>query len=163
MIIVEFQLTADDYAEARVGHVTKVMRKIFVLGITVLAMAFAATSAIALMDPTTRSQLVPIWIGFGGLVLLVVLLRSKIPYRLQFRRMKALHEPIYFEACEGGVTFRTPKGESKINWGGFEKWDESERSFLLYVQPRLYFLVPKRVLDAEQAAVLRDFLGNHVR
>jgi hypothetical protein len=82
---------------------------------------------------------------------------------MQFNRTKALHEPIHFEAGDGGVVFRTKRGESSMKWEGVEKWRESKSSFLLYTQPRLFFVIPKRALDVEQAAALRELLRGRVQ
>jgi len=96
-------------------------------------------------------------------LLLVVLFRSGVLYRMQLNRTKALHQPIHFEAGDGGVIYRTSKGESTTRWEGFEEWRESKGSFLLYVQPRLFFVVPKRVLNVEQVAAFRELLRSHLR
>jgi hypothetical protein len=163
MIAGEFQLTSDDYAEAQLDHFTKVRGKRLVLYIFVLGAALAVTLLIALTDSAKRREMLPAWIFFGVVLLVMFLLRSKVLYRMQFNRTKALHAPIHFEAGDGGIVFRSQRGESTIKWEGLEKWRESKRSFLLYPQPRLFFVVPKRVLAIDQAAALRELLRSRVQ
>jgi hypothetical protein len=162
MISAEFQLTSDDYSEAQVSHLSKVLGKRFGLTVFVLGTALAVTLLIARMDPAKARQMIPSWIVFAGLLLLMVLLRSGMFYRMQFNRTKALHQPIHFEAGDGGVVYRTSRGESTTKWEGIEKWRESKGNFLLYVQPRLFFVVPKRVLDVEQIAEFRELLKSRI-
>ena len=162
MIAAEFQLTSDDYAEAQLNHFIQHLGKKLILYIFVLGAALAVTLLIALTDPAKRSEMLPAWIFFGAVLLLIFLLRSKVLYRMQFNRTKALHFPINFEAGDGGVVFRSQRGESTTRWEAFEKWRESKSSFLLYTQPRLFFVVPKRVLDIDQVAALRELLKSRV-
>lgn len=163
MIAAEFQLTSDDYAEAQLDHFTKVQAKKLILYILVLGAALVGFLLIALTDPARRDQMVPAWIFLGIVLLFWILLRSKVFYRMQFNRTKALHGPIHFEASDGGVVFRSPRGESTTKWEGLEKWRESKGSFLLYTQPRLFFVVPKRVLDIDQVTALRELLSRRMQ
>jgi hypothetical protein len=167
MIAAEFQLTQDDYVEAQLSHFGRTLGKIFVPGVVVLGAAFAVTLVIALTDPATASQLVPSWIFLAALFVLMILLRSgmlpRMLHRMQFNRLRALHGPIRFEAREGDIAYCTGTSESITKWEAFEKWKESNGGFLLYVQPRLYFLVPKRVLDEAQVAAFRELLKSRIR
>jgi hypothetical protein len=164
MIAAEFQLTSDDYTEAQFSHSNRIFGKTFVSGILLLspALALVVTMLIYYMDPAKGSRLVPLWIFLGALLLLMILLRSGALYRIRFNRIKALHEPIHFEAGDSGVVYRTSRSESKIKWEGFERWRESEGSFLLYLQPRAFLLVPKRVLKTEQVTALRELLRSRI-
>jgi hypothetical protein len=162
MIAAEFQLTSDDYVEAQNSH-ARFFGKWLGLGALVLGAALAITVLIAGMDPTKTQQMIPVWVTFGAMLLVVILVRFGTFYRMQFNRLKGLHAPIHFEAGDAGVVYRTSKGESTTKWEGFENWAESKGSFRLYVQPRLFFVVPKRVLDGEQVAALRELLRSRVR
>jgi len=161
MIAAEFQLTSDDYAEAQVAHITKAPGRIIILAIIALGAGFVVTLFIT--ASATRHEILPAWIFLGAMWLFVVLLRSKVVYRMQFNRTKALHDPIHFEAGDDGVVFRTQRGESTTKWEGLEKWRESKGSFLLYPQRRLFFVVPKRVLDVGQVVAFRDLLRKHIQ
>ena len=163
MIAAEFQLTSGDYAEAQLDHFTKVLGKKLILYIFVLGAAAVVTLLIGLTDPAKRREMLPAWIFFGAVLLVLFLLRSKVFYRMQFNKTKALHGPIHFEAGESGVAFRSQRGEGTTRWEGFEKWRESKGSFLLYTQPRLFFVIPKRVLDVGQVVAFRDLLRKHIQ
>ena len=164
MIAADFQLTQDDYVEAQLSRYGRKLRQIFVPGIVVLGAALAVTVVIALTDPAIKaSQLVRAWIFLATLSLLLVFLRSGMLYRMQFRRLQALHEPIRFEAEEGGIVYCTAKSKGVSKWEAFEKWQESKSSFLLYLHPRLFILIPKRVLDGEQVHALRELLKSRIR
>jgi len=163
MIAAEFQLTSDDYAQAHATHLANVLGKRLILATFVLGSALLVTLFITLTDPAARPEILPAWIFLVGMLLLAVLLRSKALYRMQFKKVKALHEPIHFEVGNNGVVFRNRRGVTTVNWEGLEKWRESKSSFLLYVQPRLFFVVPKRVLDIDQVAALRELLRSRVQ
>jgi len=163
MIAAEFQLTQDDYVEAQLGHLSNRLRKLFTVGLPVLGAALAITVVIRLMDPAKTRQLIPSWIFLGAVLLLMGLLRSGMLQRMQFHRLKAPHQLIRFEAGDGGVVYRTSQSESTTKWEAFEKWQESKKSFLLYVQPKLFFVVPKRVLDLGQVTALRELLAGRIR
>jgi hypothetical protein len=163
MIAADFQLMRDDYVDAQLSHYGRTLGKIFVPGVVVLGAAFAVTLAIALTDPATTSRLVPSWIFLAALLLLVILLRSGMLHRMLFNRLRALHGPIRFEAREGDIVYCTRTSESTTKWEAFEKWEETKGGFLLYVQPRLYLLVPKRVLDGAQIATFRELLKSRIR
>lgn len=162
MIAAEFQLTSDDYVEAQASHTRHAFGRRFALIAVVLGTALAITVLIAFMDPTKTRQMVPSWMGFGAMLLFLMVLRSGILHRMQFNRIKSLHEPIHFEAGEDGLVYRAGRSESTTRWGGFEKWSESKGSFRLYVQPRLFFVVPKRVLDNAQVAAFRELLKSRI-
>jgi hypothetical protein len=167
MIAAEFQLTQDDFVEAQMGHYGWILRMIFLPGVVVLGAAFAITLVIALTDPGTTSQLVPSWIFLAAMFLLVVALGSgmlpRMLHRMQFNRLRALHGPIRFEAREGDIVYCTETSQSTTKWEAFVKWKESKGSFLLYIQPRLCLLVPKRVLDGAQIAAFRELLKSQIR
>jgi len=162
MINSDFQLTQDDYAEAQVSHFTSKLGRRFFWVMLLSAAALLVMVANGLVDPTKAREMAAPGIFFATMLLLMAWLRSGMLYRRQFNRLKPLQQTIHFEAGESGIVYRTSKGESTTRWEGFERWRESTGCFLLYVQPRLFFVVPKRVLNSEQVATFRELLRSRI-
>jgi hypothetical protein len=63
-----------------------------------------------------------------------------------------------------GVVIDGPKASSTSSWSAFEKVVETPDDFIFYVQPKIFFGVPKRYFDnAEQVESVRDLISNGVR
>lgn len=63
-----------------------------------------------------------------------------------------------------GVVIDGPKASSTSSWSAFEKVVETPDDFVFYVQPKIFFGVPKRYFDNEgQVQRVRNFISNGVR
>ena len=62
-----------------------------------------------------------------------------------------------------GVTMQSTIGDSRLQWQHIHRWADNDDYLLLYVQPRLYFIVPKRAdPDNRVLGPLRKLLSQHV-
>jgi hypothetical protein len=59
---------------------------------------------------------------------------------------------------EDEIAYKNERGDSRTKWSALEDWQESKSLFLLYPQPRMFFIVPKRVMQPDQIAALRESL-----
>src|SRR5262249_55632025 len=163
----QFQLNENDYVDAQLAHMRKSLaaRSSFSLwagGFIIILTTIAVI--VGLIDGSTEfgRQLAPM----GGLVLLVVFMilyiRSGIPYRRQFRRIKSLQMPMQLVIGNDEIAYTNANGQSKMLWSTFEDWRESKISFLLYSQPRLFYIVPKRAIPADQIPAFRSLLESRI-
>jgi len=87
---------------------------------------------------------------------------SRISHRRRFRKIKALQLPVQINLDDEGIAYASANGQSKISWRAIEAWSESDRVFLIYTQPNLFYVVPKRVLVADPIAELRMLLKERI-
>ncbi|HEY6304903.1 MAG TPA: YcxB family protein [Candidatus Angelobacter sp.] len=159
----EFQLTADDYVDAQRTHMRKTLGKK-----KVLIFAFYAFAGIlyiwAFIDrsPQLFLQLRPFGYVALGSAVLIAGICSGIPYRWQFREIQALHSTFTIEAGPEGLNFTGARGQSQARWEAFEDFRESKTNFLIYTQPRLFFVIPKRALQPEDTKAFRELAQTHI-
>jgi YcxB-like protein len=78
--------------------------------------------------------------------------------RRHFKAMKILHGPIELTWAAEGLTEKTSTSSSLTPWNHFPKWREDEASFIIFVAPTMYRVVPKRFLTEGQNDDLRAHL-----
>jgi hypothetical protein len=78
--------------------------------------------------------------------------------RQQFKANKNLAQPFVIEASGEGIAINSEHGQSFTKWSAFLGFKESEEAFLLYLQPQLYWLFPKRFFSPEQLQELGDLV-----
>ena|ERR1700674_4620875 len=166
----QFQLTEDDFVDAQLTHLRKTMapsrwKLVLRLGIPVtFLICSAALTVVALVnhDMQLIKQVAPAGYVFLGLLLVTLYVWSGIPFRVQFRKLKAWHRPMEMVVGDDAVSYTSPTGEGRSRWEAFEAWRESKKSFLLYPQPRIFFIVPKRAMQPDQISVLRELLKSRI-
>lgn len=104
-----------------------------------LALAGFVYSSFLLLSLQPISQLV------GRLVMLILrpmLLRT-------FRRSPSLHQQSHVELRDGQLHLQSDNGSGTLPWKHIIQWAEDTQSILLYLQPRLFIIVPKN-MDPQQ-------------
>lgn len=158
----QFELTADDYADAQRTHLRKMLGWkiafaylfviIFILGII-----------ISVFDSRYLEQMKPLWFLAALATLLVALTETGVLYRRQFRKLQVLQVPVTMEVDHDSIFLSSERGEGRTKWSSYEKWQESRRVFLLYTQPKLFYVVPKHALGPEKTDVFRQLLQEKIR
>ena len=103
-----------------------------------------------------------IGVGLWGLVM-----AAMRPFNMRriYKRMKngrSDSEPIELEITEGQLISRIPgRSEGRFLPSAILRFEEDERVALLYVTPRLFLSLPKRVLGDAQWLELRAWLALH--
>jgi YcxB-like protein len=82
--------------------------------------------------------------------------------RRTYRKHRTLHRPYTYSWSETGLMFASESGEWRVAWSDYLKWREDALIFIFYQAPRLFNIVPKRVLTPEQAVDLRQCAGSIV-
>jgi hypothetical protein len=167
----QFQLTADDYASAQLTHFRKAMApskwrlvlNLVSLGVILIFGAFVGLFALLGHDWQLIKDVAPSGYVFLFFLLLTLYVWSGIPYRRQFRKLKALQRPMEIVVGDDAVSYTSAVGESKLRWEGFEAWRESKKIFLLYPQANIFVMLPKRVMQPDQIPAFREILKDRIR
>lgn len=71
------------------------------------------------------------------------------PYiqRRTYRKYKLLQEPVYLSFDADGVKLSAESYNTSITWDHLVRWKDDDRLILLYVSPRQYYVIPKRIGD----------------
>lgn len=101
----------------------------------------------------------PMLLGISLLPFLVILLlvwiMGPISARRMFRQQKSLQGQLVYAWSDTGLHTESEYGSFDIPWSHFIRRAEDDRTFLLFESDRLYRMIPKRVLTADQQASLR--------
>jgi hypothetical protein len=68
--------------------------------------------------------------------------------RRHYRKYKRIHKPASFTLQKDGYRIWNDGGESVVKWSELLKWRENKDYILLYVAPKLYHILPKRLADS---------------
>lgn len=107
------------------------------------------------------------WLILAGLLYAVISLFNfslitQPLLRRTYRRSPSLHQQSQVELREGQLHLSSMNGGGVLPWAHIIQWAEDERSLLLYLQPRLFIIVPKdEAAGSEFAAALREQLQAH--
>ncbi len=83
--------------------------------------------------------------------------------RRQYRKYPAIHQPQTLGVNDNGVVCSSIAGESRLTWNLITRWTQDDNYLLLYVQPRLYFIIPKRADNAGTViGRLQQLLAQHL-
>lgn len=136
---VEYRITEQDYIRAQ---------RLFARATPRGWAAFAVMAAGAALLAVAGGDLRPA--GIGGLIGIAVVLaisRMLLPWnaRRQYRKYKAIQEPLGIELREDGVRFASSQGEGTVVWDHILKWRQDARYVLLYPMPRMFHIVPRSI------------------
>lgn len=99
------------------------------------------------------------WLALAGLVYMVlpwsVFYLITLPLaRRSYRNYPAMHQPQTLEVEDEQLVLRSAIGDSKLPWKYVVRWAEDVRFILVYIQPNMFFIVPKAA-DAEGTTVAK--------
>jgi hypothetical protein len=66
-----------------------------------------------------------------------------------YRAYAAIQESLTLELHDEGVRFSSPDGAGLISWEKMLKWRQSDDYLLIYLMPRLYYIILKSKVDKE--------------
>lgn len=81
----------------------------------------------------------------GGLVTRYIVV--PILARRQYRKYKAIHQEFALELVDDGIRFSSANGDGKVLWSQVDKWRQNDEFILIYLMPRLFYIVPKSVVS----------------
>lgn len=157
---VSLTLTADDYVAANRLHFVHCLRtRSAFAAYAMLAAAYLIWMWIAYIDRWDTIGVIALNACLAALVLLMIanyFLFIPISTRRTYRKQKTLHRPYTYSWSETALMVANENGEWRVAWSDYLKWREDARIFIFYQAPRLFNMVPRRVLTPEQTADLRQ-------
>ena len=156
-ITIQYQLTQEDYVEAQLAY----LKGSLMWWKKNLDVMFAAALLLAALTQFTIRVYVP-----GALFLIVALYlgtarRWLLPrrFRREFRKLPRLQARATVEFSEDGIHTRSEFASSEQNWKAFSRFLESQNLFLLFSQPRLFQIFPKRAFPDGKLADFQDLIA----
>ena len=158
MTSIRFHITEDDYVAAQRLHMRTAMRrsaKWVVVFCILLYAAFGAWHRIWWAVAIALSALALPW--------LIDTVLLGFTARRSYRRYPAMHGEQTLTVTNDGVQATSTMGNTDLRWPMVIRWAEDAEFMLLYLQPRMYFIVPLRAdTDGTVGAQLREQLLRHV-
>ena len=139
-----FTITERDYVRAMTlfSRITRKGASIYL--VIVLALVLAA---LILRHPLS---LLAIGALVGGIVGGVSFHFGVTPFmaRRHYRKYKAIQEPFTIQLMDDGVRIESADNRGIVKWGKIFKWRQNDSYVLIYLMPRLFYVVPKSVSDS---------------
>lgn len=149
---VQIQLTLKDYLRAYRAHAGSVCFFLPILGSTFLIAGIWRLW----IESEIFSPLMSI--AFGVFCIVAV----PVSVRRNFKANKKLVIPYNVTASSEGLELASEYGNSLTRWQAFVQFAETNDVFLLYTQPRLYHMFPKRFFSPEQLEEFGHLVRAHV-
>ncbi len=72
------------------------------------------------------------------------------PYNAKksYRKYKAIQNPMTISFSDDGYNIRAENGQSNAKWDLLLKWRENNNFILVYLAPKLFHLIPKRLAES---------------
>lgn len=165
----EFEWTEEDFIEANWANLKAgVMTPRFAL----FMLVFFAVKEFILDADQAPSR--PLWnnpvsmatIVVGGLVSLTILyFINRAVFRVLWKRAFAKNsmkgQPVCYEVSDKDLYIASRNIETRLKWGFFSSWKESENLILLRTG-NVHYAVPKRCLHGDKEAVFRRILQEKI-
>lgn len=84
-----------------------------------------------------------------------------------YRKYKSIQKPVSIELVDGGFTITSDSGQGNAKWENLLKWRENNKYVLVYLAPKIFYMIPKRIeesgFDMELLRLLlREKLGDPI-
>jgi len=163
---VSLTLTADDYVAANQLHLRDSLRRPSGLACFALpVLAYVILMTIAYLQRWETAQVVAVNAGAAFFVAFIVanyFVFTPVTTRRNYGKQKTLHRPYTYAWSETGLRISNDSGEWHVAWSDYLRWREDARIFVFYQGPRLFNMLPKRVLTPEQVADISQCAGSIV-
>ena len=88
---------------------------------------------------------------------------SSVFARRYYRQSKVMQEEVTLIFDEYGLHYISSSVDFKIAWGDIFKWRQNENSILIYLMPKLYFIIPRSLPSTHfDMALLIERLNTNV-
>jgi len=161
---ITYRITPEEYGDAQRAHLSskawwRWKNRITLAGaILMLALSILTT----IVDPAMGVMVRP-GIIFFSLCLAFLLLRyTNLLWRWQYNKIDALKRGFTSEIGDEGIVSNSEAARGDIKWISFIRWYESKTLFLLYQQPRLFNIYPKRAFGPGELDEFRDLLQRKI-
>ena len=146
-----YHLTIQDFEEAQIQHRGWTGRFLQLVGVVIMLSALPSLLTHEYFQ------------GFLGLLLGgFVAFGTRILLRRAFMKEPSLQLETKNIISEDGLVLTTSRAETKLNWSAFIRYTETKDIFVLYVQSRMFHIIPKRAFRAEDVITLREMFSSHI-
>lgn len=83
--------------------------------------------------------------------------------RKAYAAQKTLQHPITVTWSEEGFRSTAQQGDWNVPWNDYLKWTEDSKVILLYQGPRVFNMLPKRVLTPAQVDDFRQLAAANIK
>jgi YcxB-like protein len=154
---IEFQCDLRDYEELfSAQRVKPVGRKILIASLSELLIIAVVFTLVSLGLPEGKSFVFIILCWFALVVTSLVIRRVWI--KRDFRGHPNFSQRQVVQADQSGMIVETGVERSEMKWAAYERYQETQTLFLLYLGARSVQAIPKRALSTDQANELRELL-----
>ena len=104
-------------------------------------------------------------VAIGGNLLLLLAKRFIIPWQLKrhYEKYNNIKKPFTIALNNDDVKFESDDGTGKLKWEDIYKWRENSELILIYIAPKIYYIIPKRISeDGFPILELQNELTKHV-
>lgn len=164
---VTLTLTADDYVAANKLFILKSATSFRPL---VCWLIFVALLLGSFLVPALRLRVEPYAAFFYICVAVVIAIpfyqyffAAPVFARKAYAAQKTLQHPMTVTWSEDGFKSTAEQGEWNIPWADYLKWTEDSKVILLFQGPRLFNMLPKRVLTPAQIDDFRQMLAANIK
>ena len=144
---IEFAYTKDDFQRAQFLHVWKGGGWRIWLRVSVL-LTLCIFGLAGIWSAGNSNQGAAVWSGLAGGLLLVAVLRAL------GRRKKHYLGPLRMYFGDEGLHLQDPASQGRTRWDQFLGYLEDSKMVLLYHNPKLYRIIPKRILSNREQEFL---------
>ncbi len=161
---ITYRITADEYADAQRAHCSSKpsWRWRTRISIAVAVLLLAGSVAVTIFDPEMGVMMRPVVIILSIWFCLFLLRYGNFLWRWQYKKNDSLKRECTAEINDEGVTSSTEAAHSEMKWISFIRWYEGKNVFLLYQQPRIFNIVPKRAFGPGELEQFRDLLQRKI-
>jgi YcxB-like protein len=163
---VSYQLTVDDYRQAMKAYRTRTahLRWILRFGIAFVLLVLSTGVVLLIVAPHSNAfqNLVPLYVLF--LIWIVVWWGAPfLSARSQFRGSPSVQTPLKLEVTDTGLHFCSQLSDSRVAWATYVRWVEGNAVFVLFSNPKIMVVVPKRAFSFDQVNEFRELLRSKVK
>lgn len=164
---VTLTLTADDYVAANrlfmLKYATSRWPLISWLGFVALLLGMLFVPALQMHDAPYAPL---VYIGFAVVIALPFyqyFVGAAVFARRAYAAQKTLQHPMTVSWSADGFRSTAQQGDWNNAWSDYLKWAEDDKVILLFQGPRVFNMLPKRVLTPAQVDDIRQVLAANVK
>jgi hypothetical protein len=141
---IEFAYTKEDFRRAQALHIRKaggwrIWLRVFVL------LALCVLGLVSIWNAGKSNQEAAVWSGLTGALLAIAILLRAVR-----RKKKHYFGPLRMHFGDEGLHLQDPASQGRARWDQFLGYLEDRNIFLLYHNPKLYRIIPKRILGRRE-------------
>jgi hypothetical protein len=160
---ISYRISREDYVDAQKLHRAKSPRA-FVRALVLAGKVLTGIGLLTILVLAAVGRDPRVWSNLAPLVFLlaawafVMLLWVPFNWRRSYAKDPRLQQEIAADISEDGIHLESPVFDSKVKWGIFVRFLESDRVFVLYQTNRMFNLFPKAAFAPGEAEEFRNLL-----